>query len=81
MSGCERNGHYAYTCRQCWPRTPDKWCDTCFQRFGSADADLPRVKTCTHCGQPAVSWFWSKDQGFVGWCREHINTQTIVASP
>ena len=27
---------------------------------------------CSYCGQPSVGWFWSRDQGIVAWCRDHV---------
>ena len=32
---CERTD-YAYTCTECWPHKPARWCDSCFERFGTA---------------------------------------------
>jgi hypothetical protein len=42
-------------------------------------SDLPTDKTCSHCGRPAIGWFWSREQGYVGWCREHVDNQRIEA--
>ena len=28
---------------------------------------------CSYCGQPSVGWFWSRDQGTVAWCRDHVD--------
>lgn len=38
---------------------------------------LPLVKKCSHCQAPAVGWFWSREQGYTGWCKEHVNAQSI----
>jgi hypothetical protein len=35
------------------------------------------LKTCSNCDKTAIGWFWSKDQGYVGWCRDHVDKQTI----
>ncbi len=35
------------------------------------------LRECSTCGAPALGFFWSKDQGYVGWCKEHVNAQRI----
>jgi hypothetical protein len=57
---CERNGHYAYTCRECWPKKPDNWCDSCFGRFGPSRAAIGETEM--HYGEcllwvDALEWF------------------------
>jgi hypothetical protein len=34
--------------------------------------DLPLFKVCSTCSWPAIGWFWSKEQGYIGWCRDHV---------
>jgi hypothetical protein len=39
---------------------------------------LPAQKVCSHCLDPdVIGWLWSVEQGYVGWCREHVDRQTI----
>lgn len=37
----------------------------------------PLLRDCSYCGKPALGFYWSKEQGYVGWCGEHVNNQTV----